>query len=540
MSTYSIPLEPLPRSERTAQSSVADYQVTTQGGDPGPPKSSPGWNPFGLIVICGWIGYIVMNIALFELAVRTQSEVVDTVANVFHTWFSQFHGMVTTLYLVRVCASAFQGNRAAQCTWGELFWLTDQTWSKPFQLVRNGKTIIKTGVSSMFVAFAFTSMVALVTPSIFSRAYPLGLLSSQDISPTFSTQAILDVDRDTEISTGLGSWGTGLSIFDTYEFRTYAADETPQGDLSDFFFSDDIGEDDDFRSGLRLQGGCVSLPDGPSTTVEQNTTPFSTFCDNHLPSQQERRENIHVSFGTANITFSYCTYPSALTVPSGPDSDATAYIFIRSNNGTTNNATGMIMCQSIFSLGSADLFGVDMTYSSFERNVPYNPTAQGAGIADPLSAVLAGIANTSVVNDTFESRSMLIRQLGYNGTLGKDNSLEFTQPTLDIFADRIWLGVAHMTAGIGLLSTVPGPKTASVLIRVRRLPFLIGSIALFSSWLCGLIYVSIRGFRRCTHPTLGNYTTAVHLQEVYAPLNHKLDFISGEGWRETKVGESRS
>ncbi|KAF8524839.1 hypothetical protein BU17DRAFT_84365 [Hysterangium stoloniferum] len=550
MSSHPIPLQPLRRgSEQTAQSGVVGDPFTTPlptpiaGGAQPQRKSRWGWHPLSLIVIWGWVVYIAINIVLFELAVRTQDSGIDTVANLFHTWFSQFHGMVTTLYLVRVCASAFKEKRAAQCTWGELFWLTDQTWTSPLRLVPPLKTIIKTGVSSMFFAFAFTSTVAFFMPSIFSRAYPLRSVSFPSTSPTFSTQRILDVDRDTQISTGLGSWVTGRSVFDTYEFNAYTLDVLSQGNLSDFFFSDDIGEDDRRLPGLRLHGGCASFSDDASTAVEQNTTLFPTFCDNSLPSQQDRRVNMHVSFGTANVTFSYCTFPSALTVPSGADSNATAYIFIQSNNGTANT-TGIVKCQSNFSLGSADLFGPDMTYSSFGKDLPYNPV-QGAGIADPLSAVLAGIANTSVVNDTFESRSSLIKQLGYNGTLGNGNSLAFTQPSLDIFADRIWLGVAHMTAGIGTLSSIPNAATSVVFIRLRSRPFLIGFIALFASWLCGLIYVSIRGFRRCTEPALTSHTIAVHVQAVYTPSHggngplNQLDF-SNDMWRTKIVGQSRS
>ncbi|KAF8528536.1 hypothetical protein BU17DRAFT_61194 [Hysterangium stoloniferum] len=492
------PYNPIPSthtlySEKNPQPDAATIE---QQRDPRLQQESKwSWHPLSLIVLGIWICCIAVYIFFLEQAVKVAPHNIDLSfkysdwTDTMHTFFSQFHVSITALHLARVGVSAIQQESTAPRTWAELFWLADCAWSGPLSLGGAVITMIKKKirVSLLFLVFAFTCMVAFVTPSILLRAYPLGSInatSSFTFTPlAFSPQAILDVDRDMEITTGMGSWATGLSVFGAYERSIYAPDKIPPRNISDFFFTGDIGDVNINLPGLRLQGGCAPFDDA-STAVEQNPTLFPMFCNNSLPLPMDQKIDIKVSFGTANLTYSYCTYPSALTVPSGHDSNATAYIFIQSNNGTVGT-TGMIKCQSGFSLGTASLLGMDHIYSSFVKNITYNPV-QGMGLADPLSAVLAGMANASVVNDTSESSSVLIKQLGYSATLGNGNKLNFTQPSLDIFAYRIWLGVEHMTAGIGLLSRASDTKynvTISTFAPTRSYPFFYGSFASLALWL---------------------------------------------------------
>ncbi|KAF8516004.1 hypothetical protein BU17DRAFT_93109 [Hysterangium stoloniferum] len=546
-----------PNEEPTPESPLITRQ---QDGEPQRQhESKMRWHLFSPIALCVWLGYISAYIFVLEKAVRNaphdigKSSFYDLLASLMHTFFSQFHTSITTLYLVRVAASAFQGDEAADCTWGELFWMSDKSWSSFPQLVHAVTTIIGKGiaVSLTFIVFASTSLVAIATPAIFLHAYPLGTVnttSSFPITPhgIFSSKAILGVDRDTEIGTGMGSWATGLSVFDAYEFSIYSADILSQGNLSDFFFSDDLGGADANRTGLHLQGGCSPFPDA-STAIDQDPALLPIYCKS-LPPNRDQKMNINVSFGTAKVTYSFCTYPPALTVPSGPDSNATAYIFLQSHNGTAAT-TGMVKCQSNFSMGTAFLSGMDLTYTSFVKNVPYKPV-QDVGLADPLSAVLAGMVNTSVGKDTLEGSSTLIKQLGYNATVGNSNSLVFIQPSLDIFAERIWLGVAHMVVGIGLLSSSSDTRNVTIptLARTRSKPYISGLIALLTSWLCGLIFVSIIGYRPSIEPRLGSLTTAIRLQEIYAlpkagdeSSQKQFDLIdfSDPNWLTKKVGARR-
>ncbi|KAF8528355.1 hypothetical protein BU17DRAFT_38194 [Hysterangium stoloniferum] len=424
------------------------------------------------------------------------------------TFFAQAHVPITAFYLARVGVSAIQRAHTAPRTPDELFWMNDCTWSRPLGFARAVITIIRKRfrVSLIFFVFGFTCMVALVTPEMLSRAYPVGLVNVTAVDDTFtpfafSPQVLHNVDQDTQIGLGLGSWATGLSIFNPYEFSVYSRDGME--DLNDFFFSGYIDDVNVRLPGLRLQGGCAPLSDDTTTDVEQDTTLFPMFCNNSLPLVGDQALDVKVSYGNANVTYSYCTYPSISTAFSGPDSDATAYIFLQTNNGTVET-TGMVMCQSSFSLGSALLSGEEGTYASFQKNV--TPDAP-VHIADPLSAVLAGISNGSVVNHTFESGSILVKQLGYNVTFVDGNRVNLSQPSLENIAEQIWLGVAHMTAGIGLLSSVSNisyPVAYPMSGRIRSNGFVIGAYTLLALWLCGLIYVSIRGYRPSTDSGLGS------------------------------------
>ncbi|KAF8511743.1 E1-E2 ATPase-domain-containing protein [Hysterangium stoloniferum] len=316
-----------------------------------------------------------------------------------------------------VGVSAITQAQTAPRTADELFWMNDRTWSRPLGFVRAVIIIIKNRirVSLMFLVFGFICIVALATPETLSRAYLVGLVNMTAENNTFtpiefSPQALYTVDQDTQIGLGLGSWAADLSIFDANEFSAYIPEDETE-DHDDFFFSGYIYDEENIKlPGLRLQGGCVNFSDN---AAEQGATPTS----------------IH-------------------TVFSGPDSNSTAYIFLQTTDGTSETK-GMVKCTSSFSIGSASLSGGDGTYNSFLRDLTYDVPVH---IADPLSAVLGGISNGTVGNRTFESGSILVKQVGYDVTSIDGN---ISQPSFDIFAEQIWLGVTHMTVGIGLLSSAP-------------------------------------------------------------------------------------
>ncbi|KAF8525034.1 hypothetical protein BU17DRAFT_42096 [Hysterangium stoloniferum] len=435
------------------------------------------------------------------------------------TFFSQFHLTITVLHLARVGASAMEREHTALPPSPEFTRMTDRKWADPDEFGHIVKTMYKkkTCPSLIFFVFTLTCTIALVTPETLSRAYPVALIEVKNATTTnpftFSPQALVNVDQETQIGLGLGSWATGQSVFETYYFSVYSPDVTSVGDPSDFFFAGFI-ENIVRLPGILLQGRCNPFSDDTSAAVEQDSTLFRTFCNDNLPPLQDQVMDQNVLYGDANITYSYCTYPQVSTVFFGPDSNATAYIFFQTVNTTT---TGMVKCRSSFTLGDATLSGDVGTYTDFQRNDTYDNSVQ-VRIADPLSAVLAGIANGSVVNThPFESESILVKQLGYKVIFNNGNMLNFSQPSLDELASRIWLGVEHMTAGIGSLSSTSNsffPSTLPSSGRIRSNAFAIGLYALLGLWLCGLILVSIMEYRPSINSQLGS-RIAVRKQEEH-------------------------
>ncbi|KAF8525035.1 hypothetical protein BU17DRAFT_62765 [Hysterangium stoloniferum] len=472
-------------------------------------------HPLSLIVLSIWLCYIGLTIFFLESAVKYAPLHInriwryDILPGSMLTFFSQFHLPVTILHLARVGASAMERKHTALPPSPEFTRMTDRKWADPDEFGHIVKTMYKkkTRPSLIFFVFTLTCTIALVTPETLSRAYPVVLIDVKNATTTnpftFSPRALVDVDQDTQIGLGLGSWATGQSIFQTYAFSVYSPDDTFLGD-NDFFFAGII-ENTVTLPGILLRGGCIPFFDDNSAAVKQDPTLFRTFCNDSLPPLlQDQVMGTNVLYGDANITFSYCTSPKLSIVFSGPDSNATAYIFFQTVNTTT---TGMVMCQSNFTLGNATLSGDVGTYTDFQRNDTYDNSVQ-VRIADPLSAVLAGIANGSVANThPFESESILVKQLGYNVIFDNGNMLNFSQPSLDELANQIWLGVAHMTAGIGSLSSTLDtsfPSTLQSSGRIRSKGFAIGAYTLLASWLCGLIFVSIVDYRRSSNSQLGS------------------------------------
>jgi hypothetical protein len=52
--------------------------------------------------------------------------------------------------------------------------------------------------------------------------------------------------------------------------------------------------------------------------------------------------------------------------------------------------------------------------------------------------------------------SAIVTMLGYNATLDASQSLNFSQPSLDTMAEKLWQGTAHMGTAVGLLSQQDG------------------------------------------------------------------------------------
>ncbi|KAF8528351.1 hypothetical protein BU17DRAFT_38109, partial [Hysterangium stoloniferum] len=442
------------------------------------------------------------------------------------------------LHLSRVGVSAIQQESTAPHSWAELFWLADHSWSGPIGFASAVITMIKWRIrsSTTFFMFAFTCMVALATPVMLSHAYPAGPVDvtvNTTITPnTFSPNAITNIAADLQLGTGIGSWTTGLSVFDIYNTSIFTPEGSSREVLNDFFFAGNILDANTTLPGLRIQGGCEPFSNEASIAIEQNITLFSKFCRGSflvpIHSNSNSR-NVSSQSGNVTITFTSCTNAGSKNlippVSKIPDLNSTAYIFLQTNNGTIYTH-GMIKCQSVLSFGSASLSGTQRIYKSFRNQLGYNDSSTQGGtvIMDPLFSMLLGLDDEMKVDleslySPYESHSLLLKQLGYNGTTITGN-FSYTQPSLDIFADQIWLGVAHMTAGLGLLfrtsdTAYPAVVRYATSGRTRSDQFVVGSCVLLALWMFGLIYVSIRSYRLSIDSSLGSYVAArLHAEDT--------------------------
>ncbi|KAF8509192.1 hypothetical protein BU17DRAFT_56271, partial [Hysterangium stoloniferum] len=496
-------------------------------------------HPLSLIVLGIWTSYIVATIFLLEQAAAAAPRSVDqpwifnVLPSLMLTFFTQGHISVTALHLSRVAVSAIQQESTAPHSWAELFWLADHEWSGPIGLASAVITMIKWRIraSLTFFIFAFTCMVALATPVILSHAYgvgPVDVTVNTTITPnTFSLNETTNIDRIMQMGIGISSWTTGLSVLDIYDASIFTPEGSSREVPNDLFFAGNILDSNATLPGLRLQGSCEPLSDEASIAVVQNTTLFfSEFCDNSFSTiSYSNHGNVSVQPDNVTITVNYCSDAADVINYIG-DRDSTAYIFLQTNNGTVSTS-GVIKCQSFLSFGSASLWGTQGTYNSF-RDFPYNNSQAQTEAINPLGSTLVGLIDAmdpslcspfSPNCSKDEKQSMLLKQLGYHST-GIAGDLHYVQPGLDIFASRIWLGVTHMTAGLGLLfrssdTAYPAVVRHATSGRTRSSQFVVGSCVLLALWMYGLIYVSIRSYRLSIDSSLGSYVAArLHAEDT--------------------------
>lgn len=497
--------------------------------------------PLSLIIVGVWIVYIIATIIVLEKAAAAAPRSVhqpwgfSALPNLMLTLFAQAHGTITAMHLARIGVSALQSPRTSPRSWAELFWLADRSWQGPVGVITTGVAMrkMKVRVSNLFVMFALTCMVALVTPVILSRAYRVGVVNvrlTTSITPsTISSKGLESVDAYAQIGIGSGSWATGLSVLDVYNSSTFVPPGQAQTNTSDIFFAGDIQDAEAELPGLRLRGSCQPYINDAATSVETNTTSLSTFCANTLSSTGDINGNISVVHWGNRITYSYCTdvqhFVSAFDT-NITESIANAYIYFDATNGTVSTK-GMVKCQSSLSLGTALLSGSQGTFQSFQESSLYSVSKASGGedLQDPLAALLNFLGANATASDL---QAMMATQLGYKAFNDPYDpaELDFTQPTLSDLADNIWVGVAHMTAGIGLLSRTSDTVYSATVQqttfgRIRSTKFAVGAIALLSVWLVALTYATARSYRMTFSDSLNSYvagrllTKEVRLVEGY-------------------------
>jgi hypothetical protein len=422
--------------------------------------------------------------------------------------------------------SALHIQRHSPASWAELFWQADRNWQGPIGILSMmyGKTKMGAKLSHTIMLFAFTCMIAIITPVLLAKAYPLQNIDvavqvMRQLNIFYAPQ-IQAVEAYSQVAAGGGAWATGVSALNLYNSSIFIPVGTArvETEVKDFLFIGDTHGADGELAGIRTRGQCQIAVSGP---VEYDT--FKNQMCPQLPTVGTS-EVFTVSWWNIEVSRAWCSTQGDFTdIMNTPSSSfASALIWLNATDHKLNETVqGIVMCNVTFSTGSAKLDGNDKTFSDFKEIAFYNFTMaqQGEPILHPLDAAMLALDYQSVhTHDS--SLSAVIDSLGYNASQNGE-TLKYIQPSLDVMAEQIWQGAAHMGSALGLLSKEDGhayPVTIHVSVTGRTID---GAIAKLAWVLCALWFVLLLGgtfilFRPTFGDSLNSYVAACLLAEYPA------------------------
>ncbi|KAJ6531206.1 hypothetical protein B0H19DRAFT_966910 [Mycena capillaripes] len=435
------------------------------------------------------------------------------------------------MHLARVSVSALHSVHTSPNTWAEVFWMSDRAWQGPAGILSTffAATRLRVRTSTHFLLCAATCLIALVTPIILARAYPIRTMTvnqATTITPfALSVTQMGAVDAYAEMGTGGGSWTTALSIADIYNSSVYLPPGVSRAnDPLDFFFGGDVEGKAARLPGLRLSGNCA-----PIDSIISGFADFAAYCNKQIPNLPFVSGVTTLIPTAGNFTMISCcnsTFQSIFTT--NPSSNTNVgYIYIQSNNHTALapgfqgiDVSGLIRCDTQTSTGNATLSGADGTFSNFTAETLYIPTQGGEALLDPLYALFYYLDTSSNLFSTSHPLTLAVtRALGFVGlspvdpVTGELGAETFSQPSLAEMATGFWRGVSYTVAGIGLLSrandtSYPAVESGQTAVYVRERSFAVAAYALLAIWLLLLVAVTARSFRPTIGGSFDSYTTA--------------------------------
>jgi hypothetical protein len=487
------------------------------------PVRDPAYHPLSTVILALWIVYMGITFWVLETAVANAPRSVDqpwhlrALPSILLTVFVQGHTGVTSIHLARLGVSALQSRKLAPRTWIELFWLADGNYQGPTGLatVGIGMLRLRTFVSKTFLLFALTSVVALITPLVVSRAYPIATIDVRQTVqfwPDALSSPLLNViDPLAPQAIGTGGWTSGMSISELYNTSVYTPVGVTRSDSPmDFFFASDTDGLDVTLPGVRILGQCSALSD----TIVNNSQALADMC-NHLPGlESDITVNFTFSISVREVTIqgSWCARS-----PTGSNGlTSSGFVFFNTTN-LTASTQGVVECNSQIRFGNASLRGLEGAFDAFKDN-----TADfiNASVSDPFFSAMNLLTITPDwktvgarnLTDEFveQAGSGILAMLGF-GRSGEAVSVFL--PTLDELASRLWKGASHMGAGVNLAirrndQEFPAVQRIPVSGRTRDDTFRAVALILISLWALLLMYCTMRMFRPTFGDTLASYVPA--------------------------------
>ena len=482
--------------------------------------------PLSTSIIALWIGIVAVVVTLLERSVAVAPTAVrqpwyyshDGLPNVLLTIFTQAHGPVTAMHLARLAISGLQSSDTSPRTWMELFWLADKSWQGPVGMLTTAWSVAawRVRVSQTFITFSFISLVALITPVILNRAYPVQTIDvrvAQKFTPsTLSAERFGNLDAYSQLAAGGGTWATDLTVFDLFNSTTYTQAGVERGaGTGDFFFTGDVQGRDVTLPGLRVRGSCHAVS-GQSGLG--NLSALQQVCQQEFPGTLEFNwdlESFEIYPSAISLNVSYCiTTPNfnPLSIPS--NTSALVWFDTQNNTGMFKDTIvqGLVRCDSYLTTGNATIDGRSLTFDSFTEDPGfYNSTQGGEPLLDPLDAALYHLY---ILGQTSQD-ALGAQAVDIFGFAEVDSM--YDAPSLDAMAAAMWRGTSHMTAAVAILGRAsdtpyPAVEYVSVSARTRSGPFFAGALALLALWLAGLVYATARMFRPTFGDSLNSYAAA--------------------------------
>ncbi|KAL0563943.1 hypothetical protein V5O48_018114, partial [Marasmius crinis-equi] len=496
-------------------------------------------HPLSLILLILWAIFTIGLLCLLEVAVAhgpgSAGEdnnfdppwTFTTLPTILLTVFTQAHIPITAFHLARIAVSALQNPNTTPNSWAELFWLADQEWMGPVGIVKTTLLSIhsRTRASFIYILFATTCAIALVTPVLLSQAYQV-----QQVLVTASHEIQLSAVSFRPINfmeglvsqapVGLASWETGLSVTDMYNASLFTPKDQPRNTTlhpQDFFFGSDIGNASVILPGFRLQGNCgaLNVPDpifsSDNLTIQMDI--FQEYCSQlgHDTSNITLGANFTAS-DDAKLTLFVC---NRLAVESLPSSETGIFLYQYYSTPSAISPVkmhGLIQCNSTLSAGTANLSGVDHTYTHFitQQNMTESISYPLYSFTGSLF-ILRNHFGTDPLTMPFIS-APVFRALGLEPHLPDTDTLPNPPSPLTI-SEGLWMGVLHHVASFANILKEPNQVfnasiPRNVALYTRNTPYAVAAYVMLILWLTLLAVATAWSYRRTFSPSLNSYVAA--------------------------------
>lgn len=501
------------------------------------------WYPSSVIWILAWFILTIVMIAQVEvfMVMNYDSDVYPTwywVLYRFEMLFAQFHGPVTYSYLARLAVSAIQNASTAPRTWAELFWLANGQYeitstSILRRLFARSSDPERRRVSTTFVLFVWISLLTEAMPTLLSRAYGSTTTDykawSEKSMTALTPAGVSEVHKLAQMSAGAGSWSTGLPITQSYSSLIYQTNGvnswvslSTSRSSSDAVVSAPLqpGEYGDAYA-IRLIGDCVASEFTQAKRVPAITLPpIEQWCEAEMPSAISRDEFSTAQAGILGIglTMRWCSTHNTNDIwwrLNSTKNTASAVVLLSVQN-LTSTVEGLIKCNSTFTTGRVTLDGARHAYTNFskaEETFCQSSAFCKDPFVHPLGAALEELTmNWGASEGALERQITLLRMWGLGPTYYlADNSIRWLLPSIDTLADRLWSGVLHMGAAVGVSALQDNQSQLVYQMEKRRglgghfIDSVLFVVA-FICWIVALLYCSFRMFRPTFAAELNSYT----------------------------------